>query len=100
MADSGASCHMSNLLERMTDLKNDYLNVKIGRGEIMMATKRGTYKGMVNSKDNKKSIIQLKNVTYVPEMFSKLISLTQAMKSGYDVLGRKNNPHYHKVNIE
>ena len=35
-------------------------------------------------------MIQLKNVRYVPEMFCKLISLTKAMKNGYEVIGKNN----------
>ena len=81
---------MTNTLEGMTDLKDDFAKIKIGSGKTMLATKRGTFEGMVVSKDNKKTMIQLKNVRYVPEMFCKLISLTQAMRSGYKVLGRRN----------
>ena len=55
-----------------------------------MGIKKRTYEGMVVSKDNKKTMIQLKNVRYVPDMFCKLISLTQAMRSGYKVLSRKD----------
>ena len=50
----------------------------------MMAIKRDTYKGMVVSKYNKKTMIQLKNLRDVPEI------LTKAMRSGYDVSGRKS----------
>ena len=89
IADSGASCHMTNSLEGMTDLRDNYTKIKIGSGKTMLATKKGTYEGMVVSKDNKQTTIQLKNMRYVPEMFCKLISLTQAMGSGYEVLGRK-----------
>ena len=56
----------------------------------MMIMKRGTYKGIVVSKNNERTMVQLKNVRYIPEKFCKLISLTQAMRSGYDVFGRKN----------
>ena len=90
IADSGASCHMTNSLDGMKDLKEDYAKIKIGSGKTMLATKRGTYEGMVISKDNKKTMIQLRNVRYVPEMFCKLISLTKAMKNGYDVIGKNN----------
>ena len=90
IADSGASCHMTNSLEGMTDLKTDYSRIKIGNGNILMGIKKGTYEGMDVSKDNKKTRIQLKNVRYVPDMFCKLISLTQAMRNGYDVLGKKD----------
>ena len=81
---------MTNSLEDMTGLRDDYAKFKIGSGKTILATKKGTYEGMVVSKDNKKTMIQLKYVRYVPEMFCKFISLTQAMRSGYKVLGRKN----------
>ena len=58
IADSGASCHMTNSLEGMTDLKTDYSKIKIGSGKTVMGSKKGTYEGMVVSKDNKKTMIQ------------------------------------------
>ena len=67
IADSGASCHMTNSLEGMTDLKTDYYRIKIGNGNILMGIKKGTYERMVVSKDNKKTRIQLRNVRYVLE---------------------------------
>ena len=88
IVDSGTSYHMTNSLEGMTDLKDNYTKIKIGSGKTMLATKRGTYERMVVSKDNKKMMKLLKNVRYVPEMFCKFISPTQAMRSGYEVLGR------------
>ena len=69
IADSGASCHMTNSLEGMTDLRDYYAKIKIGSEKTMLSTKKGTYEGMVVSKDNKKTMIQLKNVRFVPKMF-------------------------------
>ena len=46
---------MTNSLDRMKDLKDDYAKIKIGRGKTMLATKRGTCEGMVVSKDDKKT---------------------------------------------
>ena len=67
---------MTDSLEGMMDFKNNYSKIEIGSGKTMLATKRGIYRGIVISKDNKKTMIQLKNVRYVPEMFCKLITLT------------------------
>ena len=90
IADSGASCHMTNSLEGMKDIKTDYSKIKIENRKTVMSIKKGTFEGMAVSKDSKKTMIQLKNVRYVPDMFCKLISLTQAMRSGYNVLGKKD----------
>jgi len=51
--DSGASCHMTNTLEGMTDLKYDCSKIKIGSGKTMVATKIETYEGIVVTKDKK-----------------------------------------------
>ena len=76
MVNSGVSSHMTNCLEGIMDLKNEISKINIRSRKTMIFIKRGTYKGMVVSKDNKKTMIQLKNVRYVPEMFCKIISLT------------------------
>ena len=56
---SCASCHIINSLEGMTNLKNNYLKIKIRSSKTMMAIERGTYNGIVVSKDNRKTTIQL-----------------------------------------
>ena len=40
IADSGASCHMTNSLEGMTDLKTDYSKIKIGSGKTVMGIEK------------------------------------------------------------
>ena len=89
IADSGASSHMTNDLTGMTDLKDYSSNIKVGSGKILKATKIGRFVGSVKQKDGSEKRIVLSNVKYVPEIFCKLISLTQVMNNGFEMNGKK-----------
>ena len=89
IADSGASSHMTNDLRGMTDLKDYSSSVKVGNGKILKATKIGRFVGTVTQKDGSEKRIILSNVKYVPEIYCKLISLTQVMNNGFEMNGRK-----------
>jgi len=57
IADSGATCHIMNSLDRMFDIKCIQENVKIGMGEETYATNCGKYHGKIQMSEGKKEII-------------------------------------------
>ena len=61
------------------------MKVTIGDGKVMTATKMGMLRLIVEQKDGKKSEVVLKNVNYVPGLWSNLFSITATIKQGCKV---------------
>ena len=76
IADSGASCHMTNSDEDMTDAKIIDEFVKIGNGKEMRATKIGYVTRMVKQRDGISKKVTLE-VKYVPDLWIYLFSETE-----------------------
>jgi hypothetical protein len=64
----------------MFDLKNYTTSITVGNNSAMMSEKIGKYKGMVLQQDGTTTDIILKDVLYVPELFTNLLSLTKAIE--------------------
>jgi len=81
IADSGATCHITNLLEGMFDVCDIKESVTIGTGRVTYATKCGKCCGKFHTPEGKREVI-LSEVRYVPGFYVKLFSVTRAMKNG------------------
>jgi len=80
VTDSGATCHITNSLEGLYDMKNMCESVKIGTREETYATKCGTFCGEIIMPEGKKEIV-ISGVHYIPSLYVKLFSITSAMKN-------------------
>ena len=89
VADSAASGHMSNSLEGMYDLVDIDIEVTIGDGFKMKATKQGKMKGEVLSNNGNTETVTMVDVKYVPALWCNLFSLTKAMDLGFQLSGNK-----------
>ena len=79
IADSRASCHMTNNDENMTDVKILDEYVKIGNRKQMKATKIGNVSCMVKESDGSSQRVTLQ-VKFVSELWVNLFSLTKPYK--------------------
>jgi len=81
IADSGASCRMTNSDEDMNDAKMIDEFVKIGNGKEMRATKMGYVTRMVKQLDGTSKKVTLK-VKFVHDLWINLFSLTKPLENG------------------
>ncbi len=81
IADSGATCHITNDMKGMFDIKDVHESIKIGTGEETYATKCGKFRGEVTMPEGMKEVI-ISGMRYVPGFYVKLFSITSAMKKG------------------
>jgi hypothetical protein len=88
VADTGSTCHLTNNLEGMFDVKQDDSQIQIGDGKYMQATKIGKLNVTAMQKDGTTTRFTLDRVKYVPELHCNLFSLTAAIKNGCQ-LGNK-----------
>ena len=86
IGDTGASCHMTNSLEGLSDLKKASFEVTMGDGKSMITTQVGKWTGVAIQKDGKAKPITLNKVAYVPKLCVNLFSITQVMKLGATLL--------------
>ena len=87
LADTGASCHFTNDDTGLINVQRINERVKIGNGEYMTATKKGTLVGYVVQKNGRKTKIQLE-VKYIPELYVNLFSIGRSLHLGWE-LGNK-----------
>lgn len=80
IGDSGASCHMTCSDEGMFDCRQIQSSVKIGNGKTLSATKIGKKRMTVVQKDGTTTDVVLTDCKYVPELFTNLFSITNALK--------------------
>jgi len=90
IADSGATCHITNLLSGMFDTKCIKESIKIGTGEETYATKCGKHCREIMTPEGKKEVI-LTSVCYVPGFYVKLFSLMAVMKNGAKLVSKGMN---------
>jgi hypothetical protein len=90
IADSGATCHMKNTTKGMYYLKDYVSEIKVGNGGKMTSKKIGKYRGIIMHKDGTSSTIELKDVLYVPDLVTNLLSLTKAIENPNVNLYNKN----------
>jgi hypothetical protein len=81
IGDSGASIHMVNNLNTVTEIEAINDTVTLGDGRKVEAPKRGIFLGVVKQVDGSTQNDSLK-VKYVPSLWINLLSITQAIKNG------------------
>jgi len=95
IANTGASCHMTNSIKGLKDLKDADRIIKVGNGEKLTCNKVGTWTGSYEQEGKIKKIT-LKNVAYVPQLSTNLISLTQILENEWELKGTKSKLHIYK----
>jgi hypothetical protein len=81
IGDSGASIHMVNNLNGVTEIEEINDTVTLGDGRKVEAPKRGVFHGVVKKVDGSTKYVSLK-VNYVPSLWINLLSITHAIKNG------------------
>lgn len=81
IGDSGASSHMVNSTYGLIDVEDIDVNVEMGDGKIVKATKKGIFRGKVVQVDGSTTTVKLE-VKYLSQLKTNLFSITTAMKNG------------------
>jgi len=79
IADSGATCHVTNDKDGMYDTSTIYKAITIGNGETVQGTLNGKIDMRFDSAEGTSTTITLTNVKFIPCFWGKLFSLTCAM---------------------
>jgi hypothetical protein len=81
VGDSGASSHYVGTLKGVTNIRDADIDVEIGTGTCIKATKAGFFQGKVKQVDGSMSVLTLE-VKYLPGLQNNLFSITTAIKNG------------------
>ncbi len=81
IGDSGASSHYVGTLDGVTNIRDVNVEVEIGTGTCIRATKAGTFRGKVKQSDGSMAVLKLE-VKYLPGLQNNLFSITTAIKNG------------------
>ena len=84
IADSGASHHMTNSSIGFFNVKPTQEKITVGNGESIEAEYMGDIQGHVVS-GKEKLLVTMKNVGYVPALFTSLFSLTVCLANGMNI---------------
>ena len=87
LADSAASCHVTNSQEGMSDVRKSTATMKIGDGSKMIGSKVGSKRGVIVRADGTTQDVTIADMEYVSNSEYNLFSLTKAMNAGYFLLG-------------
>jgi hypothetical protein len=85
LADSGASCHLTNSDEGMFDVEVISSPVKIGNGKALTATKLGKMRRTIIQKNGDTVDVTLTDVKYVPELWVNLFSIGKGLQNGFNI---------------
>ena len=86
IADTGASSHMMNQDKGMFNIREVNTSVKVGNGESLKCKKIGDVRIKMKQKDGKKDVETiLKDVMFVPELTTNLLSIGKALKQGWEL---------------
>lgn len=81
--DSGASMHMTMHRDWLTDITPSSVpSIKIANNKVLKVECCGNVCIKVNAKDGSTDSIQVRNVLYVPELKTNLLSVSKIIKSG------------------
>ena len=90
VADSGATCHMTNQYEGFVETRETYLHMKFANSNRSKCDIIGTWTGrqyfMENNQVKKRSILKLTDTVYVPNLAVNLFSITKAMNQGASII--------------
>eukprot|EP00977_Amphora_coffeiformis_P026793 scaffold30330_cov127-Amphora_coffeaeformis.AAC.1 len=97
IADTGATCHMTNQIEGLYDIKPVKREIRLGDKSTVIATQQGRLKIIVHQTNRKEKEAELKNLLYVPELGYNLFSLSQVVKfGGFTLRGDVEGYHIRK----
>ncbi len=82
VANSGATTHMTNSLERMFDMKDVDGTISVGDGRKLTTAKIEKWRGKASDSEGKETNIVLTNVSYLPKLMVNLFSVTGVMEKG------------------
>ncbi len=85
LADSRASCHLTNLDEGMFDVEMISSPVKIGNGKALTATKLGKMRRTIVQKNGDTVDVTLTDVKYVPKLWVHLFSIGKGLQNGFNI---------------
>ena len=91
IADSGASSHMRFSQDGMTELEPYVVEVKVGNSESIYSTSKGKFQGTVIQRDGSRTNITLKDVLFVPNLWTNLFSITKAINNPAIGLGKTDD---------
>ena len=85
VGDTGASCHMTNNLDGMINIRDNKSPIQIGTGEAVESTQIGDKRLRIVQSDGEINNIILKDCKYVPELFTNLFSITKALDNDWKI---------------
>ncbi len=85
LADSGASCHLTNSDDGMFDVQVISSPVKIGNGKALTATKIGKMRRKIIQKNGDTVDITLTEVKYVEDLWVNLFSIGKGLQNGFNI---------------
>lgn len=81
---------MKNTLDELCDLCKEETTVKIGNRTGLKLTTIGTLQAILEQEDGTKVEVMLKNVAYVPELASNLLSIIKALENNFKLSNKGN----------
>jgi hypothetical protein len=85
LADSGASCHLTNSGDGMFDVQVISSSVIIGNGKALTATKIGKMRRTIIQKNGDTANITLTEVKYVEDLWVNLFSIGKGLQNGFNI---------------
>jgi hypothetical protein len=76
-------------LEGVSNVRNIDIEVEVGTGIVIKATKAGTFRGKVKQADGTYSVLTLE-VKYLPGLQNNLFSITTAIRNGASLSNDEN----------
>lgn len=89
--DSGASMHMTNFSDWMYELQAPPMkNITVANNTTVAVQKMGNVNLDCYNKEGKLNHIQVRNILYIPELSTNLLSVSQLVKNGCHVIFNEN----------
>jgi hypothetical protein len=82
--ETGASSHIVNSLDGVTEIKDTDINMKFGNGDVFKLCKKGIFRGTVIQENGNKLQVALE-VKYVPDLWCNLFSIGSAINNGWQL---------------
>jgi hypothetical protein len=85
ICDSGTSSHYCVSDRGMFDVRNIDEKIRVGNGNLLVATKIGNIKLNVTQVNGTNFTITLQGIKFFPDLWVNLFSINQALKKGYSI---------------
>ena len=100
VADTGSSCHVTNSMTGMFNLRTATNKITVGNGQEVTAKYIGDKVVHYRTKNGKNVQITLRDVKYAPEMFTNLFSVLTAITNGWNLTNKGKSLVLQKDGIE